>query len=159
MRRILPFLSLLLLWGCAATGVNESTINPSQPDRGTKKVVRIRDDFVLIGTNQGLGEVNEIIRIQRLTDQGVVNVGTVQIARFSDGLTAAKIVAEESGMQIRVGDFVEGYLESEAIATEETEAEVQSEKESLREKMKYLALLFVSSILITIWISGRTDAP
>ena len=159
MRKILPFVSMILLWGCAATGVNDTTVNPSQPDQGSKKVTRIRDDFVLIGTDRGVGEVNEIVRIQRLTDQGVVNVGAIQIARFRDGLTAARIVSEESGMQIQVGDFVEGYLESEAVATEETKVEVESEKQSLRKRMKYLALVFVSSILITIWISGRNDAP
>jgi hypothetical protein len=159
MRKILPFISMILLWGCAATGVNETTVNPTQSDQGSKKVTRIRDDFVLIGTDQSVGEVNEIVRIQRLTDQGVVNVGAVQIARFRDGLTAARIVSEESGMHIQVGDFVEGYLESEAVATEETKVEVESEKQSLRKRMKYLALVFVSSILITIWISGRNDAP
>ena len=159
MRKILPFISMILLWGCAATGVNETTVNPSKSDQGTKKVTRIRDDFVLIGTDRGVGEVDEIVRIQRLTDQGVVTVGAVQIARFRDGLTAARIVSEENGMQIQVGDFVEGYLESEAVATEETEAKVEPEKQSLRERMKYLAMLFVSSILITIWLSSRNDAP
>jgi|GEM_PF-3154480 len=159
MRKILPFISMILLWGCAATGVNDTTVNPSQSDQGKKRVTRIRDDFVLIGTDQGVGEVDEIVRIQRLTDQGVVNVGAVQITRFRDGLTAARIVSEENGMQIQVGDFVEGYLESEAVVTEETEAKVEPEKQSLRERMKYLAMLFVSSILITVWLSSRNDAP
>ena len=161
MKKLCPFIALLIFWGCATTGTSRSPYDSTRPAAGqSKKVVRVRSEYILIGTEQGVGNVNDIIQIQRATDRGLVNVGMVKIIRFNNGMTAARIMSEERGMKIRVGDFVEGYMEGETVVGEETEITQPTHDERWFTKhVKYLAVLFVSSLMIILWMSGKEDAP
>lgn len=73
------------------------------------KVVKIIPGYVLIDTDTGIGKINDKIKIQRMTDEGIIEVGTVQIIKFRDGKTAAKIVKERRKFKINVGDVTESY--------------------------------------------------
>jgi hypothetical protein len=41
-----------------------------------------------------------------MTDSGVVQVGRIQIVKFQNGQTAARVTEEKDGYQIAVGDIV-----------------------------------------------------
>lgn len=69
-------------------------------------IVKIVSDYVLVDADSEIGEINEIVRVHRRTEQGFVDVGRVKLFRFRDGKTAAKIVREAERFQIQIGDVV-----------------------------------------------------
>jgi len=89
-------------------------------------IVKVIPGYVLIDTDTGIGRLNEVIKVYRLKDDGLITVGRVRILRFQDGKTGAQIVSEESGHKISVGDFV-GEKRTDAKRTSKASSKRSSE--------------------------------
>lgn len=73
-----------------------------------QKIVKMVQNYVLIDTDNNLGKLDDELQVYRYENNRKVEVGTVQIRKFSQGKTAAKILSAENGNSIRLGDLVEG---------------------------------------------------
>jgi hypothetical protein len=69
-------------------------------------IIKTVKEYVLIDTDTNIGSLNEKIRVYRLHRKDVIDVGQIQIVKFKDGKTAAKIIKENRGFRILKGDFV-----------------------------------------------------
>lgn len=69
-------------------------------------IIKVIRGYVLVDTDTGIGRLNEVIKVYRLKDDGLITVCRVRILRFQDGKTGAQIISEEPGYKISVGDFV-----------------------------------------------------
>ncbi len=67
-------------------------------------VAKVASEFVIVDTNQGLGEKGDTIVIFRKTDNDVQLVGFARIVLFREGKTAAKMIKLEPGKAIKPGD-------------------------------------------------------
>jgi hypothetical protein len=79
------------------------------------KIVKVVPGYVLIDSDQNIGEIGEVIKVYRTTSGGPQNVGTVELARFKNGRAAAKIVKQRPGLKIKAGDFLEGFGSEESV--------------------------------------------
>ena len=73
-----------------------------------QKVIKVTTKLVLIDTDTGIGKISDIIKISRLVNNEMIDIGTVKIVMFKDGKTAAEIIDKKEGFTINVGDFVKG---------------------------------------------------
>ena len=69
-------------------------------------IVKVVPEYVLIDKDTGLGKLDEPLLVYRIMDGEIVKIGRVRIIKFQKGRTAAKIVLEETGYKIEVGDVV-----------------------------------------------------
>ena len=67
-------------------------------------VAKVTSEFVIVDTDQGLGEKGDTIVIFRKTDNDIQLVGFGRIVLFREGKTAAKIIKLEPGKAIKPGD-------------------------------------------------------
>jgi hypothetical protein len=72
-----------------------------------QEIIRVIPKFVLIDTDQNMGEIGDMLTVYRETASGPIQIGKVKIVRFSKGNTGAKIVRIEPGLSISIGDFVQ----------------------------------------------------
>ena len=77
------------------------------PISKAQSIIRVIPNYVLIDTDTGIGKLKEKIKVYRSTDDEIITIGEVQILAFRDGMTAARIVGLQPGLDIAVGDFVE----------------------------------------------------
>jgi len=74
----------------------------------SQKVIKRTTNYVLIDTDIGIGNLNEVIMLQRSTERGVIDIGKVKLVRFKNGKAAAKIIKEFEQYRVEIGDFVKG---------------------------------------------------
>lgn len=74
-----------------------------------QKIVGVIPEYVVIDTDVGIKEDPKSVKVYRMIDQDNVFVGKVDLVEFQDRLAIARIVKEEEGLNIEVGDFV--YLQ------------------------------------------------
>jgi hypothetical protein len=72
-----------------------------------QEIIKVVPKFVLIDTDQDIGKLGDEIGVYRDTKEGRIKVGEIQILKFSNGQTGAKIVWIEPGLSISVGDRVQ----------------------------------------------------
>jgi len=76
-----------------------------------QKIIKVVDQFVLIDTDQNIGNSNDVIIVQRMDiDDHIVNIGKIQIIKFVKGMTAAKVIHEYNGYKIKTGDYLVHYF-------------------------------------------------
>lgn len=108
-------------------------------------IVKMLSNYVLIDTDVGIGRIHDKITIQRKVGDYIINVGVVQIVKFRDGKTAAKIVKEFHPFQI--GDFVEDkYVET---ASKITKAPSQNYVKTETREGKSPTVAFLLSFILT----------
>ncbi len=127
----------------------------SQPEN---RIVRKISDYVLIGSDQGLGNIQDIDTVFRMTSSGVVEIGTVQIIKFQNGQTAARILEERAGYEIQPGDFVRG---SDSMVSAEANpaqtATAGAVPASTAVKLVFSAL--VTAIVLLLIFNLKQDVP
>jgi len=76
-----------------------------------QKIIKVVDQYVLIDTDKNIGKVNDIITVQRKDiNQHIIDIGKIQIIKFSKGMTAAKIIFEYGNHKIKNGDYLMQYF-------------------------------------------------
>lgn|GEM_PF-4960338 len=74
-----------------------------------QKIVGVIQEYVIIDTDVGIREDPKSVKVYRMIDQNNVYVGKIDLVEFQDRLAVARIIKEEEGSNIEVGDFV--YLQ------------------------------------------------
>lgn len=74
-----------------------------------QKIVGVIPEYVIIDTDVGIREDPKSVKVYRMIDQNNVYVGKIDLVEFQDRLAVARIIKEEEGSNIEVGDFV--YLQ------------------------------------------------
>ena len=72
-----------------------------------QKIIKIFKNYVLIDTDNNLGNIDDNLKVYRYQNNRKLEVGTALIRKFKQGQTAARIITENSGYHIRVGDLIE----------------------------------------------------
>jgi len=149
MKYIPLFLLILLVPGCYQGGLR----GPDQPEN---TIVRRVSDYILVGTDQGVGAVNDEIAVYRMTDSGVVQVGKMKIVRFQNGQTAARVTEEKEGYQIAVGDIVP-VTPVDGIEPGSPESAVVV-KPKTRSYLTIISSVMASIIILLLLINAGRDA-
>ena len=137
---------LLLLAGCYQGNLQQIV----QPNN---KIIRRASDYALIGTDKGIGAVNDEIAVYRMTDNGVVQIGKMKILKFQNGQTAARITEEVAGYAISAGDIVPV---SEDVRAESQKMETSpSPKGSNRLYLTIISGILATTIILLLLITAR----
>jgi len=69
-------------------------------------IIKIVKNYVLIDTDQGIGELNQKIKVYRNIKNNEKQIGEIIILKFAQGKAACKILNYKKGYKLQVGDFV-----------------------------------------------------
>ncbi len=70
------------------------------------QIVKIVQTYVLVDSDQSLGEVSDTLIVKRIYKDEFINIGKIQIVEFKNNQIAAKIIEEYNDYKIDIGDFV-----------------------------------------------------
>jgi hypothetical protein len=146
MRKFALLMAICLLAGCYQGNLQKS----AQPNNS---VVRRASDYVLIGTDKGIGEVNDEIAVYRMTNTGVVQIGRVKILKFQNGEAAARIIEEKAGYQVSAGDIVPVSGDTQAAA--KTIETVSEPKPANRNYLAIISGVLATTIILLLLITAR----
>lgn len=77
----------------------------------SQKIIKVVQSYVLIDTDKNIGNINDELIVQRLNDDNsITDIGKIQIVKFAQNKTAAKILMEFGNNKIRVNDSIKGYI-------------------------------------------------
>ena len=142
-------LIFILISGCYQGGLR----GPDQPEN---TIVRRVSDYILVGTDRGIGAIDDEIAVYRMTDSGVVQVGRIRIVKFQNGQTAARVSEEKDGYQIAVGDIVP-ISHVGSAATDKTQSAAVTRPRT-RTYLTIISSIMASIIILILLINAGRDA-
>ena len=78
-----------------------------------RKIIKVVPKYVVIDTDIGIREEIKTVNVYRLENPRMFDLGTVRLLKYHDGKAVARIIDENRGYQIKVGDYV--YLQYKSL--------------------------------------------
>ena len=155
MKKSILFIIVLFAW---ISNIHAATIG---------HVVKIQNGLILIKFSAPAGKAGDIITIKRETEDGLIIVGRARVIRIAKNYVGAKIVTQQSGVSLKLGDVITDGNDSMALSSPSSFDYQMTDSNFALEKLLFVSnpvpvqnsevLYDDSTALEKIWLNSRKD--